>query len=297
MNIDRSLIVKKQTDIEFERIKKLSPTQQFKIYDKEKNEKNRHYFVKESTYDRYDSPYLFNYYILIRSSNYKLFKKINPICTGCYNDTGNSFHGTLQSLSKFLNPHYKKDIFYFNNIKYIRIKLRALSNKFIPIIDIFKNNNSVDIKDDEIFFDENNGQHYIKRKEEHLLQEQIIGSFINDPHNIRIMAVPVKKKYTNLIYYQSILSYWDDNTKDLLEFDINENLTIYILKDSRYINYIKKSIDLLENNIKIKREFTNLKRCGESCYIYDKQKDIAYEISLSFFIPPKLINKKNLKEF
>lgn len=80
----------------------------------------------------------FNYYLLIRENFYKTFKKLNLNVQNhfmCFNDEEISFdtYFTLfPDVTKFIQGTYNKKRMCYNGINYIRLKLRAFKNTFIP---------------------------------------------------------------------------------------------------------------------------------------------------------------------
>lgn len=171
----------------------------------------------------YKTEFTFNYYLLIEKKHYKMFKKINPIINGYTLDYKNStpyyFGNPIINLAKFMKPHYKKEIVSFNEITFIKIKLRALNNSFVPTIDI-----RFDVKN-EIY-------DYIK-----------------------FIAVPVKKRYTNLIKLVGSCYPTNDDTTPINQIksggvciDINSD---YMLLSDYTDKKIENTIEYIKDNEKI----------------------------------------------
>jgi len=182
--------------------------------------------------------FTFNYYILIEKKIYKKFKKSQPSLNGYsidYNDNIQYNIDTLiVDLIKFVKLSYNKNIVNINEITYIKIKLRLLNNTFIP---------------------------YLK-----LLQFNI--GVIDLFNKIKIIAVPVKKRYTNLIKLQDDNYFRTDkdidiNSEFILSLHLNKNIeeTIEYIKNNEkiilekydcYRGYIKNSKNFRQHPIIIK---------------------------------------------
>lgn len=136
----------------------------------------------------------FNYYLLIRENFYKTFKNLNLHVQNhfiCINDEENSFdtYFTLfPDVTKFIQGTYNKKRICYNGINYIRLKLRAFKNTFIP---------NFCLSFDRAPFI---GKKIIE-KNEHCITSQIkfLSGCKDENNNVKLMAIPVKKKYTNII--------------------------------------------------------------------------------------------------
>lgn len=165
----------------------------------------------------YKTKFTFNYYLLIERKYYKTFKKMNPYIRGIsldYKDPSHyNFNNGMNILAKFTKPHYKKEIITLDGKTYIKIKLRALNNSFVPHLNI----------NFEIY---NNIWAHVK-----------------------IIAIPVRKRYTNLVKLQHQWSISNDDFKKFMSIDINsDNILLY---NDRYNDKRENSIDYIKNNEKI----------------------------------------------
>lgn len=160
----------------------------------------------------------FNYYLLIKKSYYKEFKKEKPRIV----DYRNTFTGQLifPIISKFIKEHYNKKNIIIDGVDYIRLKLRYYNNTFTPHFVIYFNN-SVKLKSNKI------------------------------RENIKIMAKPQLKKYSTLITIDNDFSLDFKNVDlDKLEtIKISDDIILYVFNDSSNKNNFYKMINLVENFI------------------------------------------------
>lgn len=117
----------------------------------------------------------FNYYLLIKESFYKKFKKMNLWLSSEYMCSNNGWNYDVEDrifpdIAKFIKGKYSKKRVNHDGINYISLKLRALRNTLIPKF-------CLSFEDDEF----------------KNLYEKC------DTDNILIMAKPVKTKYYNMV--------------------------------------------------------------------------------------------------
>lgn len=172
----------------------------------------------------------FNYYLLIKENFYRTFKKMNPwifVNDSYVNDYwySNYEDKIFPNMSKFIKKSYNKKRMNYNGINYIRLKLRVLKNSFIPKIGIcFKTNQ------DRIEFKKQcNSFHEI---------------YTTNSENVKIMATPVKKQYTNLIVFEGFTY----SLEYKHEIKISNNLTLKYDNSTKYNTY-KNSDEIIEKII------------------------------------------------
>lgn len=135
----------------------------------------------------------FNYYILIEKRYYKLLKNAISI----FNDY---LYFDLPEIAKFYKPYYNKEDFTYNSIKYVKIKIRIFSNSARSCC-----------------------KFNIKRsKFENIKLE-----------NILIMAIPVKKKYSNMLRLnEPDFDTWNckkiEDIENMTKIEISDNINFYI---------------------------------------------------------------------
>lgn len=157
----------------------------------------------------------FNYYLLIKESFYKTFKKMDLYLEAKYvydNRWNNDFvYKIFQDTAKFIKGTYSKKKIHHNGVNYISLKLRALRNTFIPEICLtFDDKNLKCDKGDT---------------------------------NILIMAKPVKKKYLNMVTLGCNI---ETSFKD--EIKITSKLTLkYNHSKSKYYSEENRSIERIES--------------------------------------------------
>lgn len=189
----------------------------------------------------YKTYFTFNYYLLIERKHYKTFKKMNPYIRGISldykNPTHYNFNNGMCILAKFIKPHYKKEIINFDGKTYIKIKLRALNNSFIPQLNInFEINNDIWAR-------------------------------------VKIIAVPVRKRYTNLIKLQQQWPMSNDDLKKFVCVDINEIMSLFY-KDG--YNEKENSIDHVKNNEKLFfKHYIN-----GNAFLFNNETNIVYSLTL-----------------
>lgn len=178
----------------------------------------------------------FNYYILIDSQKYKLFKKeiyiINNTCSY-----------PLPIMAKFYKSYYNKKNITYNNIKYVKIKLRVFSNSFEHSF--------------ELNFDQNLDNH----------SKRIIYPELNQ---ILIIGVPVKRKYNNIFSLadQDVDNYRSSSPLNHNKLALSEDIDLYIenrfkkVDDKSFFDYIVENFD------EIIRDYHN--------YHVDKKSGITY---------------------
>ena len=129
--------------------------------------------IETSLRHMYEPSQKFNYYILIETSHYKIFKKNDP----------SIWWSIFPTMTKFIKKSKNKKIFNYKSKKYFKIKLRSSNNTFKTNFNINVENN---INYDWVYYFNN---------------------------YIEVMCQPVKKPYTNLIEMGSSdndYSYYED---------------------------------------------------------------------------------------
>lgn len=184
----------------------------------------------------YDTKHKFNYYLLIKENFYKTFKKMNMnvLCDSAYynNYWNRSYEFKIfPDITKFIEGKYSKKTVYHNGIKYIRLKLKALCNMFIPKACITYD-----------FIDKT-------------LPREIV-----NPDNILFMAKPVKEKRSNII----TLLYRSTNIKYKKEFRLSDTL-ILKYNDPTYQNIKQNRI---ENILEKYKEQKYYEECSDDDEIY-----------------------------
>lgn len=160
----------------------------------------------------------FNYYLLIKESFYKSFKKLNlTIATHfiCYNDcvTRHNYFKIFPDVSKFTKDYYNKKRMNFNGINYIRLKLRAFKNTFIPNFCLEFDTTEHDLS---------------KRRIEYVMaQINFLSCITSEDNNVKLMAIPIKKIYSKRVILNFYRNY---NAKITNELRLTDKL---ILKGSR----------------------------------------------------------------
>ena len=188
-----------------------------------------------------ETKFTFNYYVLIERKYYKILKKMNPYIRGVsfdYKDPSHyNFNAGMNILAKFTKPHYKKEIITLDGKTYFKIKLRALNNSFVPHLNI----------NFEIYND--------------------IWA------HIKIIAIPVRKRYTNLVKLQVGCGKINNELKKLACVDINsKNILLY--KDG--YNEKENSIDHVKNNEKLFfKHYIN-----GNAYLFNNETNMGYLLTL-----------------
>lgn len=168
--------------------------------------------------EQYKTEFTFKYYILIKESIYKKFKNMDKYLSVCYLNYDINYPSnhttTISQLAKFLKPSYNKETITMDGIRYIKIKLRSLNNTFL-----------------------------------------LACSFVCDPkyknwgndNDVKIMAVPVRKKYTNFINFISL----GEPIIEKFVMDINSSFTLKVNVLGMYKKILEKYIENIKNGEKI----------------------------------------------
>lgn len=217
------------------------------------------YFSKEFEdidFKKYDLKKTFNYYLLIKKNSYKNFKKADlKIQSFIYHlDSRNNYNCYLpvKYLAKSLKLHYsKKDIIYGSD-KYVKLKLRALSNVFVS----------------EFRFD-------------------FIDNFLNID-DFEVMAVPVTKKYTNMIYFEDHRVLLKSCNKIV---ELSDRFSVYAYVSLVYMELFEKTIESIKDGEKLLYSGCNYNMV-HNCILYDNesQKEI-YRFIIYSSIPNSLTRK------
>lgn len=215
------------------------------------------------TYD-YIPEQKFNYYLLIRANFYKTFKKLklDANCDYiCYNHTWkcDNLNDIFPDITKFIQGTYSKKRMNYNGTNYIRLKLRAFSNTFIPQVCL-------------TFWDEV-CPHESKKK---LYDNE------RNRDDILLMIKPVKKKYSKLIVLDghSTRSFKDEITiNDKLTLKYNEISSLYTVA---HINSERIEHILEQNSEKELYESCSDDNDLTAC-IYDEETNRDYEVELIEF--------------
>lgn len=221
------------------------------------------------------SEHKFNYYILIEKRYYKLLKTKISIL--------NQYQSLeLPVIAKFYKPYYNKEDFTYDSIKYVKIKLRIFSNSA-------RSHFKIDI-------------------------DNIPQNFLNK-FQIKIMAVPVKKIYSDMFYLDDPdLDHFKSLSIEKMsnKIEISDNLNLYIhnsyistiLDDGHQTSKSKDKIifdDLIDNFTELVKNHHNiyfdetkyLKRMY-NCILENKKYYVELEVTLFVYFRHTSI-KKNKK--
>lgn len=206
----------------------------------------------------------FNYYLLIGDSFYKTFKKLKLNIENyymCYNHTWkcDNVNDIFPDITKFIQGTYSKKRFNYNGVNYIRLKLRAFSNTFIPSICLR-------------FWDES-----IKKLYDN--DHKYCRDSIN---NILLMIKPVKKKYSKLVVLSghSLKSFKDEIT-------INDKLTLKYNEINSKYHVAHVNSERIEHILDQNSEKELYESCSDDneldATIYNEELDNDYEVELIEF--------------
>jgi hypothetical protein len=217
----------------------------------------------------------FNYYILIEKKYYKLLK--NKIFI-----KNNHQYFDLPVIAKFYKSYYNKEDFTYNSIKYVKIKLRIFSNS------------------SRMRFNLDIGTNF--------------SNFGTNFPKILIMAVPIKKKYSNMFYLDES-DYLDDyiplSKKKSYKIKLSENLDLYIgnsyilsnvdegnntskSKDKDiFDNMIDNFDDLVKNHHNILYDKDQYLKRMYSCILKNKKYGVELEVVISIYFRHPFILKKD----
>lgn len=207
----------------------------------------------------------FNYYLLIKENFYKFFKKME-----CNIKIGTMIHNAMfyrnrlfclfPDVTKFDKNNYNKKYITIDSIRYVKLKLRAFSNTFITDFCITA---GPDEKTPEI-------RKYFRDTQ---LEFLCTGNIIND--KLKIMAIPVKKKYTNLFRLNDCISL--NGLPDSIKFD--DNFTLYYDHNWVPTGIIEKIIDLYKE----KKYFDNLGSINDGDFVVLVNNKNDKKIGLNIF--------------
>ena len=168
--------------------------------------------------EQYKTEFTFKYYILIKDSIYKKFKNMDKYLSVCYYEYNINYPSdhtiTISKSAKFLKPNYNKETITMNGIRYIKIKLRSLTNTLLLMC--------------SFVFD-------LKYKN------------WGDDNSIKIMAIPVREKYINFMSFISV----GEPIQETFAMDINPTFTIKINVLRMYRKILEKYIETIKNGEKI----------------------------------------------
>lgn len=168
--------------------------------------------------EQYKTEFTFKYYILIKESVYKKFKNMDKYLSVCYLNYDINYPSnhttTISQLAKFLKPSYNKETITMDGIRYIKIKLRSLTNTFLLVC--------------SFVFD-------LKYKN------------WGDDNSIKIMTIPIREKYINFISFISI----SEPVRETFIMDINSSFTIKVNVLGMYKKILEKYIETIKNKEKI----------------------------------------------
>ena len=224
-----------------------------------------HYMYHELKNNQYSETYdyfpdqKFNYYLLIRANFYKTFKKLklDANCNYiCYNHTWkcDNLNDIFPDIAKFIQGTYSKKKFNYNGTNYIRLKLRAFSNTFIPQVCL-------------TFWDESKKKLYDNER---------------NKNDILLMIKPVKKKYSKLIILDN---HSLRNFKD--EIIINDKLTLKYNQISSLYTVAHINSERIEHILDQILEKELHESCSDdndlTACIYDEETNKDFEVELIEF--------------
>lgn len=203
----------------------------------------------------------FNYYILINQSFYKEFMKLDcGIKIFTLDEKGFNYPHIfpISQNIKLDKPHKNKKTY---GMKYYKLKLRALSNMFIPFISLTR-------------------KHIYKETE---TDRDDFLKCVSNPLFLKIMIVPVKEKYTNIVE----LSPHDFEEKDIYRTINRGDLTFSFEDRGECNDILDDMIDIMMSGEKV---YFNPKKhrynCG-GCKITNNNTGESYYLQVAIYIPQK----------
>ena len=214
--------------------------------------------IKENPYEeniQYVPEQKFNYYILIKESFYKEFKKINldiECDSLCYNKQWDRDmnYDIFPDVTKFIEGSYSKKRVRHNDVNYISLKLRAFNNTFIPKICLTWKCINPSYKSNMCYSD------------------------------ILIMIKPVKKKYSKIITLRCFTIHGERKYRDTIE--LTPFLTL------KYNNsYQNISPERIENILEKYKEKEYYEECFDdddfNALVFNEETKQSFDVNLIEF--------------
>lgn len=157
-------------------------------------------YSRDTSFEVQEPEQNFDYYLLIKKSYYKEFKKENPEISD-FKKLYTSYK-IFPTISKFTKDYYNKKNVVIDGIDCIRLKLRFFNNTFTPHFMIYISKSS-------------------KLKS------------IKLRYSLRIMAKSVKKKYSSLVTIDNNndFNYWDVDLDECDQIKISDDTILYLVHD------------------------------------------------------------------
>jgi len=201
--------------------------------------------------DEYIPEQKFNYYLLIKDSFYKEFKKMkfNVSCNYiCYNHKWHydQIYTLFPDVTKFIKGSYSKKRMNYNGTNYISLKLRAFTNTFIPELCLVY---------------------------PFAVYKNFIKPYV-DYTSLQIMAKPVKKKYSKVI----VLEDYPGEHKYNEEIKLNDKLALKYNDSYQRISQERIEHILEQNSDKDYCE-SDTDDDDFNAYVYNENNNYEFEVS------------------